>query len=266
MEPDARSIPLWPGQPPESKPEEDFRPSLDLYPVETRGPRGAVVICPGGGYCGRAPHEGAGYAARFNAAGLHAFVVQYRVSPHRHPAPLLDAARAVRIVRDRAGEWNVRPDRVAVCGSSAGGHVAASLAVHSGDPAVNTGGRLDAVGARPDALILCYPVITTGEFAHRGSIDNLLGPDASDGMLRKMSLELHVTEKTPPTFLWNTANDPGVPVENSLLFAAALSRHHVPFELHVYPDGAHGIGLAEDNAHVATWAELCGDWFAAMGF
>lgn len=266
MEPDIRSIPLWPGEPPSSDPKDGFRPQLDLYPAGTREPRGAVVVCPGGGYGGRAPHEGAGYAVRFNAADLHAFVVQYRVSPHRHPAPLLDAARAARIVRDRAAEWNVKPDRIAICGSSAGGHLAATLAVHGDDPAANAGDRLDAVSAQPDALILCYPMITSGEFAHRGSIDNLLGQGAPDEMLRKMSLELHVTDKTPPTFLWHTANDAGVPVENSLLFAGALSRHHVPFELHVYPDGAHGTGLAEDNAHVATWAGLCCDWLLAMGF
>ncbi len=260
----ANSVWLWPGEPPCSSPGDDFRPWLELYLAGTTDVRGAVLVCPGGGYVTRAPHEAETIALRFNACGFHAFVVHYRVSPHRHPAPLLDAARALRLIRAHATEWRVDPARIAVCGFSAGGHLTASLGVHYGMDALNTGDDLDAISARPDALILAYPVITSGEFGHRGCFETLLGPDATPEMLRTMSLELQVTPETPPTFLWHTAEDGGVPVENSLLFAAALHKHGVPFELHVYPHGRHGLGLAPEDAHVATWMELCCAWLERM--
>lgn len=256
----ANSVWLWPGEPPYSSPEDDFRPWLERYPADTDAVRGAVLVCPGGGYVMRAPHEAEPIARRFNAGGFHAFVVHYRVAPHRHPAPLLDASRALRLIRAHADEWRVDPARIAVCGFSAGGHLTASLGVHYGMDALNVGDDFDALSARPDALILAYPVITAGEFAHRGCFETLLGPEATPELLRLMSLELQVTPETPPTFLWHTAEDGGVPVENSLLFAAALHKHNVPFELHVYPYGQHGVGLSPEDPHVATWADLCCEW------
>jgi len=259
-----QSIELWPGTVPGSDVEDGFVPALDLYPVETDRPLGAVLVCPGGGYQGRAPHEGGAVARRFNAAGLHAFVVQYRVAPHRHPAPLLDAARAMRIIRQHAQEWQVHPDRIAVCGFSAGGHLAGSLGVYHADAKV--GDDMDRIPCRPDALILCYPVITSGLHTHGGSFANLLGVDAPQDLREKMSLERQVSAETPPTFLWHTFDDPGVPVENSLLFAQALRQCGVPFELHVYPSGRHGLGLAPEAPHVATWAGLCCEWLAEMGW
>jgi acetyl esterase/lipase len=260
----ADQLPLWPGRPPSSDPGDAFQPWLDPY-VAASGPRrGAVLVCPGGGYGGRAPHEGAPVAARLNDAGLHAFVLQYRVTPHRHPAPLLDAARAVRLIRQHASEWGVDPGRVAACGFSAGGHLAASLGVHYGR--VPSYDDLDRVPCRPDALVLCYPVISTGPYRHQGSFDNLLGPAAPDALRNEMSLELQVTTETPPTFLWHTAADAGVPVENSLLFASALRQNDVPFELHVYPRGAHGLGLAPEDPHVGTWIDLCCQWLRNMGW
>jgi acetyl esterase/lipase len=261
-----QTIPLWPGRVPGSPVDDGFVPTLDLYPIATDRPVGAVLVCPGGGYGGRAPHEGEAVARRWNEMGLHAFVVQYRVAPHRHPAPWLDASRALRTIRACAGEWGVDAAHVAVCGFSAGGHVAASLGVHfdGGDPqAADPVGR---ISCRPDALILCYPVITSGEYAHRGSFQNLLGPEPPAALLQKMSLELQVTAQTPPAFLWHTGDDPGVPVENSLLFAQALRRCGVPFELHVYQNGRHGLGLAPEDAHVATWIDLCGQWLRARGW
>lgn len=260
------SLWLWPGEPPCSSPEDDFRPWLELYPADTTDVRGAVLVCPGGGYVNRAPHEAEPIARRFNACGFHVFVVQYRVSPHRHPAPLLDVSRALRMIRAHAGEWHVDANHIAVCGFSAGGHLAASLGVHYGVDVLSAGDDLDAVSARPDALILGYPVITAGEFGHRGCFDNLLGADASPEMLRTMSLELHVDTQTPPAFLWHTADDPVVPVENSLLFAMALRKHGVPFELHVYPHGRHGVGLSEDDPHIATWTALCCEWLRGLGW
>ncbi|HQE94182.1 MAG TPA: alpha/beta hydrolase [Anaerolineae bacterium] len=256
----ANRVWLWSGEPPYSSPEDDFRPWLDLYPADTAEVRGAVLVCPGGGYVNRAPHEAEPIARRFNAGGFHAFVVHYRVAPHRHPAPLLDASRALRLIRAHADEWRVDPGGIAVCGFSAGGHLTASLGVHYGMDVLNTGDALDAVSARPDALILGYPVITSGEFGHHGCFENLLGPDPAPELLQMLSLELQVTPETPPTFLWHTAEDESVPVENSLLFAAALHKHGVPFELHIYPRGRHGLGLAPEDAHVATWAALCCEW------
>lgn len=262
----ANSLWLWPGAPPHSSPEDDFRPWLELYPLDTTDVRGAVLVCPGGGYVNRAPHEAEPIARRFNDCGFHAFVVQYRVSPHRHPAPLLDASRALRLIRAHADEWHVDPDRIAVCGFSAGGHLTASLGVHYGMDVLNVGDDLDAISARPDALILGYPVISDGPFGHSGCIDNLLGTGAPPELRQMMSLELQVNAQTPPAFLWHTADDPVVPVENSLLFAMALRKHGVPFEVHVYPHGRHGVGLSADDAHISTWTDLCCGWLKGQGW
>lgn len=257
---------LWEGHPPASAPADDFRPWLDLYLLPGPAVRGAVLVCPGGGYGGRAPHEQAPIAERYNAAGFHAFVLQYRVAPHRHPAPLLDASRAVRLIRSEAAAWHVDPDHIAVCGFSAGGHLTASLGVHFELNALNTGDTLDRVSCRPDALILAYPVISASTFGHRGSLRNLLGPDPDPELLALMSLETQVTAETSPAFIWHTAADEAVPVENSLAFAGALSRAGVPFELHIYPEGRHGLGLAEEDAHVATWTDLSVAWLRERGW
>jgi len=259
-------LPLWATTPPASAPRDDFRPWLELYLAEGGARRGAVLVCPGGGYVGRAPHEQAPIAQHYNAAGFHAFVVQYRVAPHRHPAPLLDASRALRMIRANAEAWGVDADHIAVCGFSAGGHLAASLGVHFQMAALNTGDPLDAISARPDALILAYPVISAAAYGHRGSFENLLGPNADLELLDLMSLDRQVTETTPPAFLWHTSDDAAVPVKNSLRFAEALSDHKVPFELHVYPHGAHGLGLAKDDPHIATWSDLSVAWLEGMGW
>lgn len=270
MHNNAQSLPLWQGKPPAQSPEDAFQPTLDLFLVPgdagRNAPRGAVLVCPGGGYGGRAPHEQAPIAEHFNRAGLHAFVVQYRVAPHRHPAPLLDASRALRIIRRNAEAWRVDPERIAICGFSAGGHLAASLGVHFDLDDLNVGDELDEVNARPDALILAYPVISSEDFGHRGSFRNLLGPDPDPALVALMSLERQVTTQTPPAFLWHTADDAAVPVKNSLRFAEAMSEHDVPFELHVYPHGVHGLGLAEAQPNVATWAALCVTWLRGMGW
>ena len=259
------SIPLWPDTPPHFDAGDGFVPQLDLYPLTGQRAAGAIVIFPGGGYGHRADHEGEPVARMFNDAGYHAFVAQYRVAPNRHPVPLLDAVRAVRLVRQRAGEWGVRPDRVGVLGFSAGGHLAASIStLHAGVPAA-VADEVEAQPCRPDLSILCYPVITSGEFAHRGSFDNLLGSDATEQERATLSLETRVDGATPPAFLWHTAADAGVPVENSLLYAGALSRQGTRFELHVYPEGSHGLGLAPDHPHVATWAGLAVEWLGEMG-
>ena len=259
-------IMLWDGQPPASSPDDGFRPYLELFPAPSQEVRGAVLVCPGGGYVNRAAHEAAPIAEAYRQAGFHAFVVQYRVNPHLHPAPLLDVSRALRIIRHNAAIWHVDAQRIAVCGFSAGGHLTASLGVHYGLGAINTGDPLDAISARPDALILSYAVISGTYFRHVGSFDNLLGPDPDPKALALMSLESHVTSDAPPAFLWHTADDAVVPVANSLCFAEALNTHGVPFELHIYPSGPHGLGLAPAAPHVATWMGLSIAWLQGMGW
>jgi acetyl esterase/lipase len=224
----------------------------------------AIVIFPGGGYQGLADHEGKAYALWLNTLGIHGFVVKYRLGSagYRHPRMLEDAARAVRTVRARASEWGIDPKRVGVIGSSAGGHLASTLLTHfdSGNP--NGDDMIEKESSRPDLGILCYPVITMGQFTHEGSRKNLLGPNPSEDLVDFLSNEKQVTSETPPTFLFHTVEDVVVPVENSLMFAEALRKHGVSFDLHIYEKGRHGIGLA--NGH--PWTKDCEAFLKVHGF
>jgi acetyl esterase/lipase len=244
--------------------DDDFQPFLEVYTIESKVPRGAVLVCPGGGYAHRAPHEAGIIAKKFNAHGFHAFVVQYRVSPYRFPAPQEDVFRAVKLIRANAEKWKVKQDKIAVLGFSAGGHLAASSGTLFDDVTAMAGDDADKYSQRPDALILCYPVISSGPFAHNGSFDNLLGADADAETRQKFSLEERITPDTPPAFLWHTAEDAAVPVENSLFFATSLRKHKIPFDLHVFPLGRHGLGLAEEYPNIAVWPELCATWLKDM--
>lgn len=259
------SIPLWPKTPPHDS-KDGFVPSLTPYLLDGDETRGAVIVAPGGGYAGRASHEGGPVAEYFNRAGYHAFVLNYRVHPNRHPAPLSDAARSVRLVRSRAEEWHVKPDKVAVLGFSAGGHLTGSLGVLFDQGDAGSEDPVARISSRPDAIVLCYAVISAESFGHRGSFDNLLGPDATEVQRQSMSLEKLVKAETPPTFLWSTADDTAVPVENSFVFARALREKGIPFELHVFPHGPHGLGLASDDPRVSQWSALCADWLRSMGW
>ena len=179
----------------------------------------------------------------------------------------MDVSRAVRVVRQRAAEWKVDPAHVAVLGFSAGGHLAACYGVHWQRYPFAKEDPLHKISNQPNAQVLCYPVITSADpFAHRGSFDNLLGPNPSADLLREMSLELQMSEHTPPAFIWHTWSDEYVPVENSMLFAQGMRRCGRPFELHIYPEGHHGIGLSPDDPHAATWMELCCQWLAGQGW
>ncbi len=254
------TIKLWKsaGSAGTGNPAADFEPCLETYLLDGAGPaRGGVLVCPGGGYGMRAAHEAAPVAAAFNAEGFHAFVVHYRVSPWRYPAEQSDLFRAIRLIRSRAKEWNLNPSQLAVLGFSAGGHLAASGGVLFDEVEADDGDAADGESRRPDALILCYPVINVTEsFGHRGSGKNLLGDKLDTPEGKRFNLENRVTADTPPAFLWHTADDGAVNVENSILFAEALWKHGVTAELHVFPHGRHGLGLAPDAPDVAAWPEL----------
>ncbi|MDD5596649.1 MAG: alpha/beta hydrolase [Victivallaceae bacterium] len=262
-----KTINLWPKDYPAGKSEnKDFIPTLDIYTLDTDEPKGAVVICPGGGYAGRAPHEGKDIALRFNEFGFHAFVVQYRVAPDRFPAPQRDIFRAVKLVRSKAEEWNSRPDKIAVCGFSAGGHLAASSGTLFNEVQFAVGDETDKYPQKPNALILCYPVISSGEHGHSGSFDNLLGAGSDLELREKYSLEKRISAETPPTFLWHTGEDSAVPVENSLFWCQGLRKYRIPFELHIFPEGRHGLGLGVDDKvpELRVWPGLCATWLRKM--
>jgi acetyl esterase/lipase len=232
----------------------------------------AMVICPGGGYSSLASHEGKDYALWLNQQGIAGFVLKYRLGSHgyRHPRMLEDAARAVRLVRFHAADWTVDARRVGIMGSSAGGHLASTLLTHYDAGQPGAADPIDRLSSRPDIGILCYPVITMGQpFTHKGSLENLLGKDPDTALVRELSNELHVTSDTPQCFIFHTSDDPVVPVENSLMFAAALRQAGVPFALHIYPHGRHGIGLGskvDDPSHWHPWTHECRLWLKEQGF
>lgn len=237
-----------------------FRPDVVPYIHENDTVRPCVLVVPGGGYAMVAPSEGELVADRFYEAGYQTFVLTYSTNlfcaePLRE-LPLRELARAIRFIRARAGEYRVNPGRLVLCGFSAGAHLCGSVCVHWED-AEDTNPAYKDISARPDAAILSYPVITSGEHAHQDSFRHLLGQDIydrQDGEARELldywSLEKHVTDKTPPVFLWQTITDELVPVENSLLMAGALQEHGVPHALHLFSYGRHGLSLADDR-----WAE-----------
>ncbi|MHC1763583.1 MAG: alpha/beta hydrolase [Verrucomicrobiia bacterium] len=242
-------------------------PFLPLAAIATGA---SIVICPGGGYGGLAPHEGPDYALWLNQNGVAGFVLKYRLGSagYRHPRMLEDAARAVRWVRASAGKWGLDKQKVGIMGSSAGGHLASTLLTHldAGNP--ESGDPIERESCRPDLGILCYAVISMGPNTHQGSKRNLLGDNPSPELVKLLSNELQVTAQTPPAFLWHTAEDQAVPVENSMDFAAALHKAGVPFDLHVFEKGRHGLGLTDkppfQNVH--PWAKDCLFWLRGRGF
>lgn len=265
-------IPLWPdGAPGALGSSSNDIPTLTAYrPDPTNATGAAMVICPGGGYAHLAPHEGNDYALWLNQHGVTCFVLKYRLgsSGYHHPAMLNDAARAVRWVRAHADDYKIDPQRVGIMGSSAGGHLASTLLTHFDAGDTNATDAIERQSSRPDLGILCYAVISLGEFAHKGSRDNLLGKNPPPELGENLSNELQVTSNTPPCFIWTTFEDKTVPMENSLLFAGALRKNHVPFDLHIYQKGGHGMGLADKSpfAHPHPWAGDCLFWLKAQGF
>lgn len=232
----------------------------------TRVKRPAVLVLPGGGYGFTSPREATPIAMAFAAKGFTTFVLHY--STHADgvlfPTEVCEAAAAMKVIRAHAEEWDLDEDRIAVCGFSAGGHLTASLGVFWNSDVLKAHG-LGGECCKPNALILSYPVISSGEWAHRGSFNNLLGPDAGDpAMLELTSLEKQVTKETPPSFIWHTWTDNAVPVWNSLAFATALAETGINAEVHIYPRGAHGLSLGTadvntpENVHpeITGWVDL----------
>ncbi len=240
-------------------------PLITHYPLFYPASRAAVIILPGGGYGGRAPHEGEGYANYFNTIGVTAFVVNYRVAPAEFPDPLLDARRAVRFVRKHAEKFGIDKDKIAVMGSSAGGHLSALLSTYRGKIDGESLDDIDREDYLPNAQILCYPVISGDEaISHTGSFRNLLGDRYHER--DAYSPELIADEKTPQAFIWHTANDTVVNVCNSYRYAARLREKNVSCELHVFPNGPHGIGTANRRPHVMQWLPLLHNWLLYIGF
>jgi acetyl esterase/lipase len=258
-------FPLWPEKAPGAlgNAPKDI-PTLTPFMATQNVSGAAIVVLPGGGYGGLAEHEGKAYAEFLNTLGIHAFVLKYRLGSggYKHPRMLEDAARALRTVRARAGEWNIVPNKIGIMGSSAGGHLASTLLTHFDAGNQSAEDPIEKQSSRPDLGILCYPVITMGEHTHQGSRNNLLGKDPSPDLIKFLSNELQVTHETPPTFLFHTYEDTAVPVENSLLFAEALRKNGVTFDLHIYAKGRHGIGLA--NGH--QWTKALEFWLKQNAF
>ncbi len=272
----AEPFPLWPQGAPGAlgKAPEDV-PTLTPYVApKGRATGAAIVVCPGGGYQHLAlDHEGRAVAEWLNSVGVTAFVLKYRLGPrYRHPSMLQDAARAIRTVRARASEWGLDPERVGILGFSAGGHLASTAGTHFDAGKPDSTDPIERVSSRPSVMILIYPVITMRELTHAGSRRNLLGENPSPELVALLSNEEQVTKETPPAFLVHTMNDAAVPVENTLMFVAALRRAGVPFELHLYERGPHGFGLGTAREGkpadpiLSTWPAHAADWLRLHGF
>jgi acetyl esterase/lipase len=253
---------LWPQGAPGALGDEDKdKPSITIYlPDRAKATGTAVVVCPGGGYSALAiGHEGTQIAEWLNNLGVAAFVLKYRLGPkYHHPVELGDAQRALRIVRSRAKEFGVAPNRIGIWGFSAGGHLASTAETHFSVK--------DGVSSRPDFAILCYPVVTFKDpYAHKGSRRNLLGEEPDPALVENLSNETQVTKDTPPTFLFHTNADTGVPAENSVNFYLALRKAGVPAEMHIFETGRHGVGLAQNDPVLSYWPPLLANWLRTRG-
>lgn len=238
-------------------------PVLEYYPAENKKTDAVMVVLPGGGYSNRAQHEGKGYAEFLNELGMDAFVCEYRVSPHRHPLPLLDARRAVQFVRYHANEFGINPEKVGIMGSSAGGHLAASVStlLEEYDDVLTEKDAVDNENFIPDFQVLCYPVISLVDYGHMGSAANLTGDKNIYAKKRyELSCQNNVHEKTPEAFIWHTVTDPAVPIQNSLAYVSALREKGIASELHVFPYGGHGMGVAANDPHISQWTTLLKNW------
>lgn len=240
--------------------------SRELYPGQKRP---VILICPGGAYRMTSDREAEAIAIRFMSMGYHTAVLRYSVSPARYPVALHQLAKAVSILRERSEEWFIRPEQIVVMGFSAGGHLAASLGMFWNQGEITNALELAPEQIRPNGMILCYPVITSGAFGHEESFRNLLG-ERYEELREQMSLEKQVSKDTPKTFIWHTFEDTVVVPENSLFFVQAMKKAGIPVEYHLFPEGNHGIGLgneltANENGRgivpgCEVWSSLAERW------
>jgi len=263
------TIILWPDGAPGSKGDaaKDI-PSMTVYlPTPEDATGAAVLICPGGAYAALAmDHEGREVAAWLNSFGVAGIVLDYRHQGkgYSYPAPQDDSQRAMRLIRSHAADWGIDLNKIGVMGFSAGGHLASTVTTLF-DKYGKAGDEVDAFSSRPDFAILCYPVISMSEpFMHRGSRDNLLGPEPNEKLEKLMSTNLQVTSETPPVFLMHAGDDPAVPVENSLVFYEAMRKAKVSGELHIYEAGGHGFGLNRYKGTVLEWPNACRNWILSV--
>jgi acetyl esterase/lipase len=264
------TIPLWENRAPGAVGDADAdRPTLTVFSAAGRQTGGtSVIVAPGGGYVNLAmDKEGRQIASWFNAMGVTAFVLKYRLGPrYHHPIELGDAQRAIRLVRSRAMQFGVAPDRIGMMGFSAGGHLAATAGTRFDDGNTSAPDEVDRISSRPDFLILAYPVISFDPaIAHAGSVRSLLGDNPAPALLQELSADLHVTAKTPPTFLFSTNADRAVPAENSVRFYLALRQAKVPAEIHIFENGPHGVGLDLGDPALSLWPTLLTNWLRGRG-
>lgn len=278
------TIPLWKGEIPNSQKSGDVEmidnstglmgyhlvqnPDIKVFLPTKRNATGqALIICPGGGYQGLAyDWEGLDYAKYLNTIGVAGIVLKYRLPVSKsnvipYKSPLMDVQRAIRITRFNAAKWNIDPKKIGVMGSSAGGHLASTAGTHFDYGNAEAKDSIEKMSCRPDFMILMYPVITfTEPYTHKGSRDNLLGKNADPKLVNEFSNELQVKDETPPAFIVCADDDTGVPDENSLMFYAALRKHHIPAEMHIYCSGGHGFGLAVNKGGAEFWPQACHEW------
>lgn len=268
-------LPLWEDTLPMALGAEDKdSPTLTVYPVSgDDATECGIVVCPGGGYGHLAmEHEGYQIAEWFNGIGVSAFVLKYRLPSdgYRHPVPLMDAQRAVCLVRYNAKKWNIDPAKIGIIGFSAGGHLASSVGTHIEKPVVlqeDQNDEINAASCRPDFMVLVYPVISMqDEITHRGSKENLLGNDPEPALVELMSNEKQVTSETPPTFLVHANDDEVVLPENSIRFYQACRKQKVPVEMHIYLKGGHGFGIRPGAGPACEWPYQCRKWMQQMNF
>ncbi len=265
-----KGLPLWPnGAPGAVGAEAVDVPTLTVFlPAPGRATGAAAVVTPGGGYGALSmDHEGYKPGKWLAERGIAAFVLKSRLAPrYRHPAPMQDVQRALRLVRSKAKEMNFDAAKIGIWGFSAGGHLASTAATHfdNGNPEAKD--AIDRFGCRPDFAILAYPVISMADgTTHGGSKKNLLGDKPDPQLVEELSNHLRVTKQTPPTYLFHTAGDKAVVVENSLLFFAACQRAGVPAELNVLEHGGHGVGMAENDPKVGYWTASLERWLQTRG-
>ena len=262
---------LWPQGAPQAKGDQDQdKPSLIVYlPENAKAPTAAVVICPGGGYGGLAiSHEGHNVAKWLNSVGVAGIILKYRLpgNGYRHPIPLTDAQRALSLVRSKASQWNIDPNRIGVMGFSAGGHLASTLGTHFHTGKKDAPDPIDRVSCRPDFMVLVYPVVTMGPSAHKGSKKNLLGPDPNETLVRELSNELQVNAETPMAFLVHANDDRTVATEDSINFYLAMRKAGVLVELHLYEKGGHGFGIGKSQSLAGTtWHLRLAEWLGEHG-